>query len=81
MNRPIQSGHYTIRGAPIRVVRVVVVDVAGRVDIPRIISVAAIRRAKAHILFISLCPLCFIDNRYSGFYPFRATGPRDVLRA
>ena len=31
-----------IRGAPIRVDRVVVVDVAARVDIPRIVGVAAI---------------------------------------
>ena len=38
-----------IRGAPIRVVRVVVVEVAIRIDIPRIVGVAAISRAQAGI--------------------------------
>lgn len=39
----------TVRTAPIRVVRVVVVDVARRVDIPRIVGVATIARAQPHI--------------------------------
>ena len=39
-----------IRGGPIRVPRIVVVDVAGRVHIPRVRRVATIRRAQAHIL-------------------------------
>lgn len=34
----------TIRGAPIGPIRVVVVHVAARVDIPRVVRVAAIRR-------------------------------------
>ena len=39
----------TVRAAPIRVVRVVVVDVAAGVDIPRIVRIAAISRTQAHI--------------------------------
>lgn len=37
---------YTIGGEPIRVARVVVVDIARRVDIPRIIRIAPVRRAQ-----------------------------------
>ena len=40
----------TIRGAPPRIVRVVVVDVARRVHVPRIVPVAAIRTTQADIL-------------------------------
>ena len=48
MCRPL-SLSYAVRAAAIRVVRVVVVDVAAGVDIPRIIRVAAIRRAQTGI--------------------------------
>ena len=39
----------TVRAAPIRVVRVVVVDVAAVVDIPRVVGVAPIARAQPHV--------------------------------
>ena len=39
----------TVGRPAIRVVCVVVVDVAGRVDVPRIISVAPVRRAQPRI--------------------------------
>lgn len=42
--------HLHNRREPIRVGRVVVVDVARRVDIPRIIRIATIRRAQPHVL-------------------------------
>ena len=48
MRRPL-SLSYTVRAAAIRVVRVVVVDIAAGVDIPRIIRIAAIRRAQPSI--------------------------------
>lgn len=41
---------YTIGGEPIRVARVVVVDIARRVDIPRIIRIAPVRRAQPNVL-------------------------------
>ena len=41
---------YAIRGKPIRVRRVVVVDVAARVDIPRIVRVATISGPQTHVL-------------------------------
>ena len=44
------QGSSTIRGAAIGVVRVVVVEVAGGVRIPRIIRVTAIRRTQAAVL-------------------------------
>lgn len=40
----------TIRGAPIEPIRVVVVHVAARVDIPRVVRVAAIRRPQPDVL-------------------------------
>lgn len=43
MARRVFLRHYAIRGGPIRIRRVVVVGVACRVHIPRIIRVAAIR--------------------------------------
>ncbi len=39
----------TVRAAPIRVVRVVVVDVARRVDVPRVVRVATIRGPQPHV--------------------------------
>ena len=39
-----------IRGAAIRIVRVVVVDVAARVDIPCVVGVASIGRTQANVL-------------------------------
>ena len=38
------------RAEPIRIVSVVVVDIARGIDIPRIIGIAPIRRAQADIL-------------------------------
>ena len=52
----ISSG--TIRGEAIRIDRVVVVDIAARIHVPRIIRIAAIRTAQTHILSFSLHPLC-----------------------
>ena len=52
----ISSG--TIRGEAIRIDRVVVVDIAARIHVPRIIRIAAIRAAQTHILGFSLHPLC-----------------------
>ena len=48
MRQPCSSGS-TVGTAPIRIVRVVVVDVAAGVDIPRIVRIAAISRTQAHI--------------------------------
>lgn len=48
MCHPFSSGD-TVGAAPIRVVRVVVVDVATGVDIPRIVRIAAIARAQPHV--------------------------------
>jgi hypothetical protein len=50
------------RGETIRVVRVVVVDIATTVDIPRIVGVATIRGTQAHVLLYNLHPFktkCF----------------------
>lgn len=62
MQQPYAYIYYTIRGAPIRVARVVVVDVPARVHIPRIAPVPAVRTTQAHVLFLAYSP---IINRYS----------------
>ena len=49
------SRHFAIRGGPIRVRRVVV-GVARGVHIPRVVSVAAIRRPQAHVLGTAYAP-------------------------
>lgn len=36
--------------APIRVVRVVIVDIAGRVDVPGVVAIATVRGRQAHML-------------------------------
>ena len=48
MYRPYSSGD-TVRAAPIRVVRVVVVDVPAAINIPRVVRVASIGRPQAHV--------------------------------
>ena len=48
MCRPYSSGD-TVRAAPIRIVRVVVVDVATGIDIPRVVRVASIGRPQTHV--------------------------------
>ena len=48
MRRPYSSSD-TVRAAPIRIVRVVVVDVATGVDIPRIVGIATIARTQPHV--------------------------------
>lgn len=61
------------RGEAIRVARVVVVDIATRIHIPRIIRVATIRRAKTNVLRYNLHPvlfrICLMPplNHFSGF--------------
>ena len=47
--RPYGRNDNTIGGAPVRVARVVVVDVARVVDIPHVVRVAAMRRTQARI--------------------------------
>ena len=47
---------YHNRGEAVRVARVVVVDVACRIDIPDIISIAAVSRTQTDILRVSLHP-------------------------
>lgn len=49
--------HTQTRGEAIRVERVVVVEVAARVLIPRIVRIATIRRAEAHILRSACVPI------------------------
>ena len=44
------------RGEPIRVAGVVVVDIAARVDIPRIIRIATVSRPQPNVLSINLHP-------------------------
>lgn len=50
----LQTSHltyyYTIQGEAIRPIRVVVVDVAASVHVPRVISVATIRATQANVL-------------------------------
>lgn len=50
----LQTSHltyyYTIRGEAIRPIRVVVVDVAASVHVPRVISVVTIRATQANVL-------------------------------
>ena len=65
----ISSG--TIWGEAKRIARVVVVDVAARVDIPRIIRVATIRAAQPHILALAYTPYVFTSR--NGFYLIPAT--------
>ena len=48
-----------IRGEPIRVAGVVVVDIATRIDIPRIVRIATIRRAQPNVLSNNLHPILF----------------------
>lgn len=48
---------YTNGGEAIRVERVVVVEVAARVLIPRIVRIATIRRAEVHILRSACVPI------------------------
>ncbi len=68
MCHPFSSGD-TVGAAPIRVVRVVVVDVAARVDVPRIVRVATIRRPQAHILRLTYT---LIVRGLASFYLSRA---------
>ena len=51
------------RGEAIGVACVVVVDVARRVDIPRIVRVATIGRAQAHVARASLQPIPCYNKR------------------
>lgn len=62
----ISSG--TIRGEAIRVVRVVVVDIAARVDVPRIVRVGTIRTAQTDILGLAYIPIIY----FSPLYRFRS---------
>ena len=59
------------RGEAIRVARVVVVDIAARVDIPRIVRIAAVRRAQTNVLRFNLHPIL---SRI-GFVPPREQPP------
>ena len=54
------------RGKPIRVVRVVVVNVAGLVHIPRVIRIVAVSGPQPDILSISLRPISVLIR----FLPF-----------
>ena len=56
MARRVFLRHYAIRGGPKRIRRVVVVGVACRVHIPRIIRVAAIRRPQTDVLSTAYTP-------------------------
>ena len=63
--KSIQSG-----SAPIRVVRVVVVDVATRVDIPHVVRVVAVSRPPPTVLRChSLQPIIFFVPPFLGFSP------------
>lgn len=57
----LQTSHliyyYTIRGEAIRPIRVVVVDVAASVHVPRVISVATVRAAVSERSRTSLHPI------------------------
>ena len=64
----------TIRGAAIRVRRVVVVGVARRVHVPDIVAVAAIRRTQPAVLRYSLHPVIFPESLFVRFFP----GPDQV---
>lgn len=57
---------YTNGGEAIRVERVVVVEEAARVLIPRIVRIATIRRAEAHILRSAYVPI--IKTIYDSVY-------------
>ena len=76
MRRPYSSSD-TVRAAPIRIVRVVVVDVATGVDIPRIVGIATIARTQPHVDRGVQPTTCFYKGRfrYSGIclYPSHAT--------
>lgn len=77
----ISSG--TIWGEAIRVDRVVVVDIAARVDVPRIARIAAIRTAQTNILSIAYTPatLCVVAF-FIGFLPsFNAFSDVDRVSA
>ena len=53
MVRQCDSLSGTIRGETIRVAGVVVVDIARRIDIPRIIRIATISTPQTHVLRIA----------------------------
>lgn len=69
MRRLLRVLYGTIRGAPIRVRRVVVVGVACRVDVPRVVAVAAVRRTQAAVLSFSLHPCFFFVSSRVCFLP------------
>lgn len=57
MQQPYAYSYHTIRGAPPRIVRVVVVDIAARVHVPRIVPVPAVGTAQAHVLLLAYSPI------------------------
>ena len=83
------------RGEPIRVAGVVVVDIAGRVDIPRIVRIATIRRTQPNVLSTTYIPYCFafaschfwtralvsrvICDQYCTLFPLRWNSLRAML--
>ena len=66
------NAYNTIRGAPIRIVCVVIVDIPAVVHIPRIVRVVAIRGTQAHVLVIAYNPFIVTvmqtDNPHSACY-------------
>lgn len=71
-----------VGAAPIRVIRVVVVDIAGRVDVPGVVTIATIRGRQAHILRSAyiLCT-CYSNFEYlplSDLTQFRILSLRSI---
>lgn len=62
--------HLHNRGEPIRVAGVVVVDIAARVHIPRIVGIASIRRTQPNVLSYNLRPVLLFVR----FMPFLQHG-------
>lgn len=52
--------HLHNRGETIRVAGVVVVDIAARVHIPRIVGIATVRRTQTNVLSYNLRPILFL---------------------